>query len=47
MERLEHSAWILYLAKSMGGLTELPESEIVELRKLRKELEIKYGGKTL
>ena len=43
MERLEHSAEILYQAKSLGGLTFLPEEEKLALQEMRKKL----GNKSL
>lgn len=43
MERLEHSAEILYRAHNLGGLTFLPESEMAELYALRE----KIGNKSL
>lgn len=43
MERLEHSAQILQIAQSLGGLTELPDSEFQVLREMRE----KMGDKTL
>lgn len=43
LERLEHSAYILYLAQTLGGLTTLPTHEVVALREMRKKL----GEKTL
>ena len=38
MERIEHSSEILRLAKTMGELKELPESELMALRKMREEM---------
>jgi L-fuculose-phosphate aldolase len=38
MERLEHSAQILKAAVELGGITELPQTEILKLLKLRKSL---------
>ena len=38
MERLEHSAYILYLAKTLGGLTRLPDSEVEALQKMRSNM---------
>jgi len=35
MERIEHSAQILFLAEQLGGSTPLPESEIQALKELR------------
>lgn len=35
MERIEHSAEILYRAKTLGKLTSLPKEEVTELRKMR------------
>jgi L-fuculose-phosphate aldolase len=35
MERIEHSAQILFLAEQLGGSTPLPESEIRALKELR------------
>jgi len=43
MERLEHSAQILQIAHTLGGLTSLPEFEVNELRRMRANL----GEKTL
>ncbi len=43
MERLEHSVEILMAAHLLGGITELPASELEELKKLRKSL----GDRTL
>ena len=43
MERLEHTAEILWRAECMGGLTSLPEQELQALRKMRELL----GDKTL
>ncbi len=43
MERLEHSAQILYLAQSMQQLTHLPQSEVEALKQMRK----KIGPRTL
>lgn len=43
MERLEHSAEILYRAKTLSGITELDDTEITALYELRKEI----GNKTL
>lgn len=43
MERLEHSAEILYRAKTLNGLSFLPEDEMAALYELRK----KIGNKTL
>jgi L-fuculose-phosphate aldolase len=43
MERLEHSAQILRLAQTMGGLTSLPEEEVEALYKIRAKL----GQRTL
>ena len=43
MERIEHSAQILYLAQSLKQLTHLPEDEINSLKEMRK----KIGPKTL
>lgn len=43
MERLEHSAEILYRAKGLGGLTSLPEEEKLALQEIRKKL----GNKNL
>ncbi len=43
MERIEHSAQILYLANSMKSLTHLPAEEVDALRAMRK----KIGNKTL
>ena len=43
MERLEHCAQILYLAKSMGPLSTLPSEEVEALKLMRK----KIGPKTL
>ncbi len=38
MERLEHSAEILMKAMLLGGLSALPDSEVEELRRMRKAL---------
>lgn len=38
MERLEHSAQILYLSQQLGGLTKLPSEEIEVLRSMRKQM---------
>lgn len=38
MERIEHSAEILWRAKSLGGLSSLPEAEVAYLRDLRKKI---------
>lgn len=38
MERLEHTAEILLKATQLGGITNMPENEIIELKKLRKEM---------
>ncbi len=38
MERIEHSAEILYKAESLGGLTSLPKAEMDFLKALRKEI---------
>ncbi|MEW6057040.1 MAG: class II aldolase/adducin family protein [Bdellovibrionota bacterium] len=38
MERLEHSAHILLLAHSLGGLNRLPPEEIAALREMRRKL---------
>ena len=35
MERVEHSAQILFLAEQLGGATKLPSSEVQALRELR------------
>lgn len=43
MERLEHSAEILYRAKTLRELTHLPDTEIEALREMRK----KIGNRTL
>lgn len=43
MERLEHSAHILYLAQRMAPLTNLPDEEVAALYELRKQI----GNKTL
>ncbi len=43
MERLEHSAQILYLSQNLKELTHLPESEVKALKEMRK----KIGPKTL
>lgn len=43
MERLEHSAQILYFAENLGGLTNLPDAEVKHLYAMRKNL----GSKTL
>lgn len=43
MERIEHSAQILQIARSMGELTELPEHEVSALKEMRK----KIGPRTL
>ena len=43
MERLEHSAQILWLSETLGGLTSLPEDAVETLRKMRKDI----GPKTL
>lgn len=38
MERVEHSAKILYLAATLGSLEPLPDFEIEKLRKMRQEM---------
>lgn len=38
MERLEHSAKILLRAEQLGGVTNLPEGELIFLKKLRKKI---------
>lgn len=38
MERLEHSAQILFLAHQLGGLTSLPAEEVSVLQEMRKKL---------
>jgi L-fuculose-phosphate aldolase len=38
MERIEHSAQILHLAKTLGHLSELPEIEYQELQKMRERI---------
>lgn len=38
MERIEHSADILLRAKTLGQLTTLPESEVKELREMRRQM---------
>lgn len=38
MERLEHTALILSIAKSLGGLTQLPDSEVTALLKMRQHI---------
>ena len=43
MERVEHSAQILYLAEQLGGITFLPQEEVAYLRKMRQ----KIGDKSL
>ncbi len=43
IERLEHSAQILQIARSLGGLTHLPDDEIEVLRMMRQKL----GERTL
>ena len=43
MERIEHSALILRLAKSMGEITELPAEEVNALYQMRREI----GNKSL
>jgi len=43
MERLEHSAQILYLSQSLKQLTHLPEEEVSALKEMRK----KIGPKTI
>ncbi len=43
MERLEHSAQILYLSESLKELTHLPQDEVNALKEMRK----KIGPKTL
>lgn len=43
MERLEHSAQILYLSESLKELTHLPDEEVNALKEMRK----KIGPKTL
>jgi len=43
MERLEHSAEILYKAKTLGGLTELEAQEVKALYEMRKQI----GNKNL
>lgn len=43
MERLEHSAQILWLSETLGGLTTLPEEVVSKLRDMRQNI----GPKTL
>lgn len=43
MERIEHSAQILAEAQKLGGLSELPESEVLALQEMR----LKLGPKLL
>lgn len=43
MERLEHSAEILFLAEKLGGLSSLPQEEVQALRDMR----LKLGEKLL
>jgi L-fuculose-phosphate aldolase len=43
MERLEHSAQILYLAKTLGAVTSLEQEEVAALREMRRTI----GDKTL
>lgn len=38
MERLEHSAEILWKAQSLGGVSKLPEEEIAALKKIREKI---------
>ncbi|MBY0316958.1 MAG: class II aldolase/adducin family protein [Bdellovibrionales bacterium] len=38
MERVEHSAEILYKAQTMGQLTRLPKDEVEALREMRKQM---------
>lgn len=38
MERIEHSAQMLYMAKQLGGITHLPSSEIEFLKQTRQKL---------
>jgi len=38
MERLEHSAKILAIAHSLGGIHPLPETEINTLKSMRRQL---------
>jgi L-fuculose-phosphate aldolase len=38
MERIEHSAQILAEAQKLGGLSELPESEVFALKEMRQKL---------
>jgi len=38
MERIEHSAEILWKAQQLGGLTNLPENEIALLREMRQKI---------
>lgn len=38
IERLEHSAAVLYYAKTLGGLTTLPKEEVEHLKKMRVEI---------
>lgn len=38
MERLEHSAQILWLAESIGGLTKLPEESVQTLKNMRNQM---------
>lgn len=38
MERVDHSAQILWLAEQMGGLSPLPEEEIKYLKSIRKKI---------
>jgi len=38
VERLEHASRILCLALQMGGITQLPDAEIAELKAMRKQI---------
>lgn len=38
MERLEHTAQVLYYAKNLGGLTELPTEQVIQLKTMRKKI---------
>lgn len=43
MERMEHSAYTLYLAQTLSELSYLPEKEVEALKKMREQM----GGRTL
>ena len=38
MERIEHSAQILFAAHALGGAQDLPETEIIHLKKMRERI---------